>query len=161
MGDSTDDRLVSAFRSAISNELDDAIRTAVTEHNIPILGICLGMQLLAEQGEEGGTNPGLGLIPGTVKKMQPEGGLKIPHMGWCPISVIPQSQLLSRVTPEMDFYFVHSFHFECADEFVAARFSYGGNYVAAVEHNNIFGAQFHPEKSQHQGLGLLKRFAEI
>ena len=149
------------IRELESTGLGKAICEHVSTHDVPLLGICLGMQLLAEQGEEGGKTAGLGLIPGVVKKMMAVNGHKIPHVGWEGINKSQQSRLLSHITSDMDFYFVHSYHFDCPESYASATVDHGGKYVAAVENGNIFGVQFHPEKSQHQGLSIIKRFSEI
>lgn len=138
----------------------ESIRYAVGERGVPLLGICLGMQLLAEWGDEGGGCAGLGLISGQVRRMQPNGGLKVPHMGWSAIEVVQPEPLFGHVTPEMDFYFVHSYHLECPSDYVTATVEYGGCFTAAMQQANVFGTQFHPEKSQKQGLAILRHFAK-
>ena len=125
----------------------------------PLLGICLGMQLLFEMGEEHGICEGLGLITGRVTKLNPEGGLKIPHVGWNNLATIVPHPLLSGIKQQVDFYFVHSFH--CVpDEHsaVLATCNYGGEFIAVVAKGNVAGTQFHPEKSQPSGLRLLDNF---
>ena len=118
----------------------------------PFLGICLGMQLLFEWGEEGDGGPGLGLLPGRVVRLEPE-GLKIPQMGWNSLQLTRPSPLWEEMTPGTYVYFVHSYHARPADpSVVAATVDYGGEVVAAVERGNLFGVQFHPEKSGRAGL---------
>lgn len=127
----------------------------------PLLGICLGMQLLFDTGEEHGPRQGLGLIPGQVTALTPEGGLRIPHVGWNNLATIVPHPLLSGIKQQVDFYFVHSFH--CVpdeDSAILATCDYGGEFVAVVARGNVAGAQFHPEKSQPSGLRLLDNFAD-
>lgn len=134
----------------------------------PFLGICLGMQLLFESSEEGMENnggkpiPGLGILPGTIRKIPDAPGLKIPHMGWNSIAVNPESRLLRGIPDGSFVYFVHSFYL-CAKhpEDVAATASYGVTIHAAVEKGNLFGTQFHPEKSSDTGLRILKNFLSV
>ena len=127
----------------------------------PLLGICLGMQLLFDKGEEHGPRQGLGLIPGQVTALTPEGGLRVPHVGWNNLATIVPHPLLSGIKQQVDFYFVHSFH--CVPEehsAILATCDYGGEFVAVVARGNVAGAQFHPEKSQPSGLRLLDNFAD-
>lgn len=140
------------------------ITQLVKEKEIPLLGVCLGMQLLASQGEEGGLSDGLGLIPGRVVPLESTGQTeRIPHVGWNEIQMITAgSKLLDGLSNGEDFYFVHSFHFE-ADEpgNVAAQTPYCGSFTSVVESGKIFGTQFHPEKSQRAGFKLLRNFLAI
>lgn len=128
----------------------------------PILGICLGMQLLAEEGEEYGLHTGLGLIRGRVVRLQPSGnGDRIPHIGWCDVRVEHSASILFREIPsDSSFYFAHSYVMACADSTASvATFAFGKDRpAAAVEQGSIFGVQFHPEKSQDVGLELLHNF---
>jgi glutamine amidotransferase len=125
----------------------------------PLLGICLGMQILAEIGEEYGEYPGLGFIPGRVRKLEPQGQRKIPHVGWSEVQVFPSGKdMFARRASGDAYYFDHSFYFDAPSEFRAATVSWDGEIVAAVARENIWGAQFHPEKSQTAGLRLLKAF---
>jgi len=127
----------------------------------PLLGICLGMQLLFDTGEEHGPRQGLGLIPGQVTALTPEGRLRVPHVGWNNLATIVTHPLLSGVKPQVDFYFVHSFHCVPDDHSaILATCDYGGKFVAVVAGGNVAGAQFHPEKSQPSGLRLLDNFAD-
>lgn len=136
----------------------------VLNEKIPILGICLGMQLLTEKSEEGDC-AGLGWIDAeTVRfKFLPENDrLKVPHMGWNDLKIMKQNSILVDMHEDARFYFVHSYHVVCrnADD-VLAKTSYGYEFTSMVQHQNIFGAQFHPEKSHKYGLRLLKNFAEL
>lgn len=138
-----------------------ALEEAVLEKGRPFLGICVGMQLLAETGLEHGTHTGLGWIPGTVEKVAPnEPSLKIPHMGWNEMIVSqPEHPMLAGIHFGDHAYFVHSYTFRPKDpSVIAAKVSYGGDVTAAVGRDNIFGTQFHPEKSQAVGLRLLSNF---
>ena len=127
----------------------------------PLLGICLGMQLLFEESLEYGCHPGLGLLKGRVVPMEGRipGGLKIPHMGWNRLEVTG-GRLLQEVDGEF-VYFVHSYFADGCEESLAAVTEYGIPITAAVEQGNIFGCQFHPEKSGGVGLSILRRFCEL
>jgi len=141
----------------------EALEATVRGDGRPFLGICVGMQLMAARGLEHGTHAGLGWIPGTVEPLGDAGGkLKIPHMGWNELEVrAPAHPLLAGLPPGAHAYFVHSYHFICArDADIAAQTNYGGAVVAAAAHGNIFGCQFHPEKSQAAGLAILSAFLE-
>lgn len=129
----------------------------------PVLGICLGMQLLADHGEEFGSHEGLGLIPGKVVRLKAGPGERIPNIGWCDITPHDGSRLFRAIHSGTSFYFVHSYHLQCADPgHVAATIAFGSTPVtAAVEHGNIFGLQCHPEKSQDAGLSVLDAFLSI
>lgn len=134
--------------------LVDPIRRHVANGK-PLLGICLGMQLLADESEEHGRSEGLGLVPGRVRRLAPTApGLRVPNIGWCDVRF--------RDGREDCLYFAHSFHLECRDEQdVAGTIEYGGPVVAAVERGRVLGLQFHPEKSQDAGLEVLARFLSI
>jgi len=142
--------------------LVDVLKKRVGEDGVPLIGICLGMQLLAETSRENGSHDGLGLIKGEVIRLQPvEAGYPVPNMGWCDTKATERGVLFPDSSATHSFYFVHGYHVECADQGdVAATINYGGQTVtASIERNNIFGAQFHPEKSQDDGLSLLSGFA--
>lgn len=134
-----------------------AIRRAV-EAGKPLLGICLGMQLLFEHSEEGGSFAGLGLLPGRVRRL-PE-GRKIPHMGWNDITLRP-SPLFAGIAPRPYVYFVHSYYADAAEEHIIATADYGLPFCAAVQKGNIYATQFHPEKSGDVGLNMLRNFGGI
>ncbi|HSK35581.1 MAG TPA: imidazole glycerol phosphate synthase subunit HisH [Actinomycetota bacterium] len=126
----------------------------------PLLGICVGMQLLFEASEEGPVSDGAGVIPGKIRRLT--GPVKIPHIGWDEVTVRPGSRLFAGLGDGTRFYFVHSYAPEPDGEAVAAVCDYGGRFAAAVEHGNLFGTQFHPEKSGAAGLRLLANFvAEV
>lgn len=136
----------------------EAMEEAVLERGVPFLGVCVGMQLLAERGEEHGSHDGLGWIPGTVRLIERQDpAVKIPHMGWNDVTLLREHRLI--VPGEA--YFLHSYHFDAADRaHVIAGTDHGGSLVAAVGRDNIMGVQFHPEKSQAYGLAFLARFLE-
>jgi glutamine amidotransferase len=141
-----------------------ALRKAAMEDRIPLLGICLGMQLLAEKGEEGGTVEGLKLIPGEVRRFVPEdSSTRIPHVGWNEVWEASGSQCLFEGIPDgSDFYFVHSYHFiPCRKEHILATTPYCGNFVSAIGAGSLFGVQFHPEKSGRPGFQILKNFLNV
>ena len=122
----------------------------------PLLGICVGMQLLFEASEEGPVSDGVGVVPGKIRRLT--GPVKIPHIGWDEVTVRPGSRLFAGLGDGTRFYFVHSYAPEPDGEAVAAVCDYGGRFAAAVEHGNLFGTQFHPEKSGAAGLRLLANF---
>ena len=140
----------------------EALRDEVLGNHIPLLGICLGMQLLAERGVEGGDTEGLGFIPGEVVKMLPAEGERIPHVGWNEIIKKRESQLFEGVADRADFYFVHSYHFSASNEaHIVAQTPYAGGFTSMVEQGSVFGVQFHPEKSQLLGFAILKNFIHV
>lgn len=135
----------------------------VLERRLPVLGVCVGMQILA-RGSDEGQLPGLGWIDGHVRRLgdQPQlAGLPLPHMGWNDVQPTPGEPLFAGMEGDARFYFLHSYCFDCArpDEQVAARARYGIEFACAVRHGHIAGVQFHPEKSHHWGTGLLRNFA--
>lgn len=138
--------------------LDVVMKNAIDQGK-PLLGICLGMQLLASKGEEGGEHAGLGFIPGTVKRI-PAGKLRVPHVGWN--DVTSKDEELFKGTRPNVFYFVHSFALVADNQDdVIATCEYGSPFVAGVRRGKVMGVQFHPEKSQASGLQLLKNFLAI
>lgn len=137
----------------------DALTQRARREAVPFLGICVGMQLLASVGEEHGEHAGLGWIDGRVKALaRDDAGLKIPHMGWNALSEVSPHPVLQNIAHGDYFYFVHSYHMECAPDRICAKTSYGGPVTACVESESCFGTQFHPEKSQKVGLRLLGNF---
>lgn len=158
---------VGAFDQAMAAlkklNLDDSIVSVATHRKIPVLGICLGMQLLFERSEEGELN-GLGLISGNIIKLRstPDKVLKIPHMGWNEINVSRMNSLMTESQEIPRFYFVHAYHAICTNPTnVVATAEYGGVITAAVQEKNIFGVQFHPEKSHRFGMALMHRFIDL
>ena len=125
----------------------------------PLLGICVGMQLLFEASEEGPVSDGVGVVPGKIRRLT--GDVKIPHIGWDEVTVRPGSRLFAGLGHGTRFYFVHSYAPEPDGDAVAAVCDYGGRFAAAVEHGNLFGTQFHPEKSGQAGLALLANFVTV
>ena len=137
--------------------LPDAIRAAVRENEATLLGICLGMQLLLEGSEEG-TAEGLALVPGRARRLA-GGTVRVPHMGWTPVRPVRPSTLFTPGEDERRFYFVHSYHAECAEpRDVAGESEYGQTFTAALERGKVMGVQFHPEKSHKYGMSLFQRF---
>lgn len=159
---------VGAFGDGMKNlerrGLLPVLHDKVVRDKTPYLGVCLGMQFLAELGLEHGEHQGLGWIPGSCVRIQPKDpALKVPHMGWNDLNLTrPDSPLLREVADGTAFYFVHSYHFVPADPAcVIATADHGGPLTAAVQQEHIFGVQFHPEKSQGAGLKLLRNFADL
>jgi len=159
---------VGAFDHAMSllqrSGMREALDEMVLARAIPVLGVCVGMQILAGGSEEGRL-PGLGWIEGEVRKFDVESSrqtVRLPHMGWNDVSPASRSALFSGLEVDARFYFLHSYYFRCArDEDILARAEYGSVFCCAVHSNGIFGVQFHPEKSHHYGTRLLKNFAEL
>jgi glutamine amidotransferase len=135
----------------------DLVRFAKTGN--PILGICLGQQLLLDSSEEFGDREGLGLISGKVRYLPKESGFKVPHIGWSMVRFTPDSRLGRGLEPDSRFYFVHSLYTDCTNRAdIAATGNYGIEFPAAIEHGNVWGTQFHPEKSGEVGLRVLENF---
>jgi len=138
-----------------------SIRRRVLEGGVPLLGVCLGMQLLGRASAEGAAQ-GLGLIDASCVRFDSSQGLRVPHMGWAHLSVRREHPLLGRLDATARFYFVHSYHVVCADPGdVLAVATYGEEFTAMIHRRNILGAQFHPEKSHRFGMQLLKSFSEL
>ena len=156
---------VGSFKEAMFHleqlHLIEILKEQVLIRKKPILGICLGMQLLLEKGFEGGLCEGLGFIEGEVVQFEEHLNLKIPHMGWNELEIYQYKPLYEGINNKSDFYFVHSFYVKCKDEFVSAKTEYGHKFVASLQKENIFGVQFHPEKSQNLGLKLLENFTRL
>lgn len=150
------------MQSLVSNGWDVSIRQAVNDEKKPFLGICLGMQMLATTGNEGGECPGLGLIPGRVTHLGALGcEMRVPHVGWNEVSYKEGEPLFRYIPQNSDFYFVHSFAFVAdSANHVAATTSYGIDVTAVIASGHIMGCQFHPEKSSKAGRQLLKNFLE-
>ena len=139
----------------------EALKECVLYNKTPFLGICIGMQLLADKGFEKGTHQGLGWIKGSIKKLEVK-NLKLPHMGWNNVKIINNSFKMGFDQQNKDFYFVHSYFFDCFDENnIIGLTNYGLNFPSIVGKENIYGVQFHPEKSSEQGLQLIKNFLSL
>jgi len=139
------------------------METQVLQNKKPFLGICVGMQLLAETGYEHGKHAGLGWIKGEVKRIEKvTPNMKIPHMGWNDLIIKKNHQLVEGIKSGEHAYFVHSYQFICEDKNdVVAEVEYGGKITAVIASSNILGAQFHPEKSQETGLKFIRNFLQI
>lgn len=134
----------------------------VVEKKTPFLGICLGQQLLFERSDESKGVNGLGILPGEIREIPPAPGLKIPHMGWNSLDIRPGARLFKGIEGNPYVYFVHSYYLKAKRlEDVAARTWYSVDVDASVESGNVFACQFHPEKSSHTGLQILKNFMEM
>lgn len=139
----------------------DVLKEEVFTNKKPFLGICVGMQVLADKGYEHGENDGLGWIKGEVKKIDSK-DQPLPHIGWNDVDIKKDSPLFKKFADIRDFYFVHSFAFDVENkDLVATETEYGTNFCSSVEHDNIYGVQFHPEKSQKAGQLLLKNFLRL
>lgn len=156
---------VGAFRDAMAHLQEQGMVQPILDYAAsgrPLLGVCLGMQLLFETSEEAPGTPGLGIFPGTVLRFPADSGLKVPHMGWNTLNVNPSSRILADLGAEPYVYFVHSYYVQPKDPAItAATTSYGLNFTSAVEKDNIAGVQFHPEKSQETGQQILRNFTAI
>jgi glutamine amidotransferase len=157
---------VGAFGDAMSHLQSNSMDQAIIEYaksGKPLLGICLGMQLLFESSQEFGTTKGLGLIPGEVVAFDTskfDHPLKVPHMGWNEIFV-KQSALFDGLDDEFYLYFVHSYHAKCDDRYTIGKTYYGYEFTSAVQNDNIFGIQPHPEKSHENGLKIIENFVKL
>ena len=159
---------VGAYDNAVRNidrlNLREVLNHKALDEKTPILGICLGMQLLTKSSEEGKLG-GLGFIDGETVRFKFNGEnskLKIPHMGWNTVEIKKKNNLFRDMYPEPRFYFVHSYHIVCHDDKdLSCATRYGYEFGSAIEKNNIFGVQFHPEKSHKFGMKLLKNFTEL
>lgn len=156
---------VGAFRDAIAQlqkqKFIEPIKAHVTSGK-PFLGICLGLQLLADVSYEDGEWQGLGIIPGKVVRFPEQPDLKVPHMGWNKVSAAKSCPLFAGLPADPFFYFVHSYYIVPIDEsVVAGRTDYGVTFTSVLHRDNVFATQFHPEKSQQVGLQLLKNFSQL
>lgn len=158
---------VGAFPTAMDylrqNHIDEELNEQVVGSGIPFLGICLGMQMMAEKSFEVTESPGLGWISGAVRRVQPGGeDTRVPHIGWNEVVFKQESPIFQNVESGKDFYFVHSFHLAAEKkEEIIAETPFGDGFVSAVGRDNIFGVQFHPEKSQKIGFQVIKNFLAI
>lgn len=150
-----------AMRTLRAAQLFEPLRERALNGKIPFLGVCLGMQLLASSGEENGWDAGLDIIEGRVVRLKPQNGERIPHIGWNDVHFTADCPL-ARDLKDDDFYFVHSFHFEVANaKDAAAQTPYCGGFISVVGRENVWGTQFHPEKSQKNGFVVLKNFLAL
>jgi glutamine amidotransferase len=158
---------VGAF-DAVMGRLHDSgllgpLNHAVLVEKKPVLGICVGMQILADSSEEG-THRGLGWVPGTVTKLDVSNLARppfLPHMGWNAIKAPVDSPLFRSVDQDCGFYFLHSYRFSSAPAYELAVADYGGDFTVAVRNDNVYGVQFHPEKSHRNGVALISNFAKL
>lgn len=159
---------VGAFDHAMSRLNDSGLRevldNSVLIEKIPVIGICVGMQMLAKSSDEG-VLPGLGWVDGVVRKMVlPDGQKKLPlpHMGWNKVNQTISHPLFDEIQQDGTFYFLHSYYFECGNsDDIMALAHYGENFACVVHSQNIYGIQCHPEKSHHNGVSLLENFANL
>ena len=146
--------------SSIPNMINELTKSVVN-NKIPFLGICVGMQLLANISYENGEHKGLGWIEGQIKKL-PTRNLKLPHMGWNNVEIINNKDKLVKKNTVNEYYFVHSYFFDCGHKKnIIGRTKYGINFASFISKENIYGVQFHPEKSSKQGLELIKNFLKL
>lgn len=147
-----------------SSGMREQLDTLVLEQKVPVLGICVGMQMLARTSDEG-SRDGLGWIAGRVRAFRSREAsvaLPMPHMGWNDVLPVTPHPLFAQLTTDSRFYFLHSYFFETeSDRDVLAVANYGADFACAIHHDNIYGVQFHPEKSHHFGTRLLQNFAEL
>jgi glutamine amidotransferase len=155
---------VGAFSAAMEHlqslRLIDLLTEEVVHRGKPFLGICLGMQLIAKESYEHGHHKGLGWIDASVIKLEPNKELRVPHMGWNEIiPVVRERSVFDGIDGERSYYFVHSYHVDCEkQEYIGSTCEYGQTFVSSIQHRNIYAAQFHPEKSQKNGISLLRNF---
>ena len=164
------DKIILAGVGAFDNGMDaivaggwtDALAEAALVRRVPVLGICLGMQLMYVGSEEG-RRPGLGWINGTIKRfdLPADSGLKVPHMGWNSVSVRAPNPLIEATGDEQRFYFVHSYHADATGPEVVAVARHGVPFAAAISRDNVHGVQFHPEKSHRFGMAVIRNFVEL
>jgi glutamine amidotransferase len=157
---------VGAFAEGMRNirerGLEEALREQVIEKEVPLLGLCLGMQLLATTGHEGDEVRGLGWIDAEIVRLEPaNGGERIPHVGWNEVNPTRPSDLFADLPAGKDFYFVHSYHMVCrSSDDVVATTPYCGGFTSAVARDHVWGVQFHPEKSRLPGFQILTNFLQ-
>ncbi|MFQ5890821.1 MAG: imidazole glycerol phosphate synthase subunit HisH [Gemmatimonadota bacterium] len=155
---------VGAFHTAVNRLRERCLAGGVCDFSAsgrPLLGLCLGMQLLSSSGDEGGGADGLGLIPGCVERLDDAVVPTVPHVGWNSVDIVRDHPVLAGVKSGVDFYFVHSFRLVPDDtHHIVATTTYGERFASVIRRDNVVGFQFHPEKSQANGLKLLANFCE-
>ncbi|CAH2565922.1 imidazole glycerol phosphate synthase subunit HisH [Vibrio cholerae] len=155
-----------AMKMLNASGMRETLDELVLKKKVPVIGICVGMQMMADSSEEGQLK-GLGWIPGTVKRFKRETQVlenqyPLPHMGWNSLEIVKMSELLAGLDEEKQFYFLHSYYYEPSDRaHVIASANYGLDYACIINNDNIYGIQCHPEKSHHNGITLLKNFASL
>lgn len=156
---------VGAFGDAMKNlnslGLSELLHSEILEHKKFFLGICLGMQLIAQKSYEFGEHEGLGWIEDAKVIRFEESSLKIPHVGWNEMNFRHPSILFKEIPDHSNFYFVHSYYFEAPQTYAIGACDYGHSFICAIQKENIFATQFHPEKSQTHGLAIIKNFAKL
>ena len=157
-----------SFKSCVDalqsiNGLKDCLNDFVMNKKKPLLGICVGLQMFADVGYEESETKGLGWIPGKVTKIDNQNGkYKLPHIGWNQINIVKESKIFKDIKDKSHMYFVHSYEFVPTDKnFISATTDYASKHVCAVENENIFGTQFHPEKSDKTGLKIINNFINL
>lgn len=145
-------------KSLRERHLDVILHEAVIMRKKPILGICVGMQLMATASEENGLHSGLDWIPGRVVKLKLPEHYAVPHVGWNNIQQCQKNAMFNKIPESSNFYFDHSYHYQCDESFITAECDYGIRVAAAIGKGNVHGVQFHPEKSQKNGLKLFRGF---
>lgn len=146
-----------------SSGMREMLDEKVLEQTMPVLGVCVGMQMFAKSSEEG-VLPGLGWIDGVVKKLRSDkiNGAPLPHMGWNSLDIVKPCRLMRNLGDNPRFYFLHSYYYECDhQEDVVATATYGDTFSCVINHGNVYGIQCHPEKSHSNGTTLLKNFGEL
>lgn len=155
---------VGAFKAAMDTlrdrQLIEVIQ-AVADRQIPLLGICLGMQMLFQSSDEYGPTEGLGLIPGHVRHFPDDLGLQVPHMGWNKNSLHQEGSIFAEAIKDQYTYFVHSYYADCPKDYITTTADYGIDVPGIVERGSVYGMQFHPEKSAKVGLSLLQCFVDL
>lgn len=150
-----------AMQSLKENNLDKILTELAVHQKKPLMAICLGMQLLFEYSEEGGKIDGLGWIPGSVRKFVIDSKLRVPHVGWNNLEILNmESVLMNGISNGTDVYFLHSYHVCTEQKFVVAKSDYDISFTASIEAGNIFATQFHPEKSQKDGIKILENYID-
>jgi glutamine amidotransferase len=149
------------IRSLTSRNLHFILSESVIVQKKPILGICVGMQLMANESEENGLYAGLNWIPGRVVRLELPDGYAVPHVGWNELNILRENVLFSKTSASHHFYFDHSFHYLCEPKYILSHCDYGVSITAAIQKDNIFGVQFHPEKSHNNGLKIFRAFFNL